>query len=85
MDDADDADPGRIHLEVDLARDATQQHAPQPTANHRRTLGCVDTLTQRGVDLGHEVGRSVTRSGETPLERLRNLGAGLGPDAEEGH
>jgi hypothetical protein len=85
VDDADDADHGRIHLVVDRVRESTQQHTPQAPAYHREALGCLGNMTERRVDLGQEVGRCVLGSGEIPLEGLRDLSAGSSPDAEPGH
>ena len=71
-------------LVVDRVRKAAEQHAPHPATHDGKALRRVGNLLEGAVQLGKKVGRRAAGSGEVPLERLRNLGAGHGPDAERG-
>lgn len=85
VDDADNADTGRIQLEIDRVWKSMEQHATQSAAYDRELFRRLDDPFHDDVELGKKVCRRVRGSGEIPIERLRYLGASLRPDAEDGH
>ena len=85
VDDAYNTDAGRMQLEIDRIRKSMQQCSSQSAADDGEVLRRLRDLDHRDVELCKKVRRRVRRSGETPFERFRDLGAGRRPDAQGGH
>jgi hypothetical protein len=85
MDVADNADAVRIALVVDRVRKPPDEDATKETMYDGKLLRCFADLVDGHIEFGEKVSRRHFGSIVIPLERLRNLGARLRPDADVRH